>query len=390
MPKTAKFPVKKHGNRYRLDIGAKVSPTGKRERIWFEKRKEAEREAKRRRELVEEYGNRALTIAPSLAEQAEQAADMLEPFGVSLLEAVGQYVANREAAAQSVPLSQAFDRFLATREDLSETYRRTIDKLRRRLPMRFMKRQVAELSRREVADALESIASTAPQFNSDLARLRSVLGEAHKEGFSASNPAASIRSRKTEEKRPHVLTAKESRAVLTACKDYRKTEGVAYQVDCRDALPGFAVQLFAGVRPAEITRMTWEHIDFERGHITVPPGAAKTSDWRYIELEPALRAWLEPHKRTESEPLCPSNWDRKRKQVRSASGIAEHADCLRHTFASMWLAAFGDMGGLLERMGHTTQRTTLKHYRRAVLKSDALEFWRIAPEGVEITNVRVA
>ena len=48
------------------------------------------------------------------------------------------------------------------------------------------------------------------------------------------------------------------------------------------------------------------------------------------------------------------------------------------------------MGGLLERMGHTTQRTTLKHYRRAVLKSDALEFWRIAPEGVEITNVRVA
>jgi hypothetical protein len=37
------------------------------------------------------------------------------------------------------------------------------------------------------------------------------------------------------------------------------------------------------------------------------------------------------------------------------------------------------MGGLLQNMGHTTQQTTLKHYRAAVTAEDAAAFWAIDP-----------
>jgi len=373
-----------------LDLPAALSETGARQRLHFAKRKEAEAELGKRLRIKEEFGTQSDHIHPLLAAEAQEAAALLQPFGISLLSAAKAHVAMLEQARASITLGKAFERFLASREDLSPTYRSTIERLERKLPASFTREKVSDLSRRTISSVLETVSPTPSQFNSDLARLRSVLSEAQKDGFSKSNPAAEVRKRKTEEKRPHALTAKQSRAVLDACQDYRNTEGASYEVDCRDALPAFAIQLFAGVRPAEITRMKWEHVDFERGHVAVPPGAAKTSDWRYIALEPCLRAWLEPLRRNASEPLCPSNWERKRKQVRAVAKIGEHADCLRHTFASMWLAAFGDMGGLLERMGHTTQRTTLKHYRRAVLKPDALDFWRIAPEGVEIELVGVA
>jgi integrase/recombinase XerD len=373
-----------------LDLPAQLSETGSRQRLHFAKKTEAERELDKRLRDKEAYGDQSEQIHPGLSAEAKEAAELLKPFGVSLLGAVKAHLATLEQARESITLDEAFRRFLASREDLSPTYRRTIEKLQRKLPKACMGKMVSDLTRRNVSAVLGEVSPTSSQFNSDLARLRSVLSEAQKDGFCAVNPAADIRTRKTEEKRPHALTVKQSRAVLDACKDHRGTEGAPYPVDCRDALPAIAVQLFAGVRPAEVTRMTWENIDFERGHVAVPPGAAKTSDWRYIEMEPALRAWLDPWRKADDEPLCPSNWERKRKQVRHAAKIAEHADCLRHTFASMWLSAFGDMGGLLERMGHTTQRTTLKHYRRAVIKSDALEFWQIAPEGVEIKLTGVA
>ncbi len=390
MSKVPKLPISKDGNRYRLDIHKSLSETGKRQRIWFRLRREAEREVARRLEVRDLYGEQGCTIPQSLAGQAAEAQNLLEPFGLSIIEAVKAHVATLVESSKSINLDQAFTRFVNTRDDLSEIYLRSIIKLAEKLPDNLMNEMLSDLTRKRVTAVLNDICSTGPQFNADRARLSAVIGEAQKDGFCSGNAAREVRKRKLTEARPHVLTVRQSMAVLKACRDFRDSSTAPYPVDCRDAIPAFALQLFAGIRPNEVARLAWKNVDFKRGHVAVPPSAAKTSDWRYIEMEPALRAWLEQWIGRADELICPSNWDRKRKQVRSASKISDHSDVLRHTFASMWLAAFGDMGGLLERMGHTTQRTTLKHYRRAVLKADALEVWKIAPKGVEIELTGVA
>ena len=311
---------------------------------------------------------------------------------MTLLEEVNGYIATRKAREESISLLEAFERFLDSREDRSASYLSTIRKLKRKIPKKYLDIQVSDLTRKSVTNLLGEIANTPAQHNADRARLSSILGDAHKDGFSATNPVSDVRKLKETKGAPYVLTLEQSRAVFAACRDYRDNEDAAYQVDCRDALPAFAVQLFAGLRPQETTRLKWSHIDFEKGHIAVPASVSKTGTARYVDLEPALRAWLEPFRGKDTGALVPSNWGRKRRQVRTVLKLPEDGQkgsVFRHTYASMWLAAFGDMNALLLRMGHTTQRTTLEHYQRAVIKSDALEFWKIAPEGVEIDLVGV-
>ena len=55
-----------------------------------------------------------------------------------------------------------------------------------------------------------------------------------------------------------------------------------------------AIGGFAGLRTAEILRLTWEEVFRVPGHIEVTAGKAKTRQRRLVEVCPALAAWLEP------------------------------------------------------------------------------------------------
>jgi hypothetical protein len=54
------------------------------------------------------------------------------------------------------------------------------------------------------------------------------------------------------------------------------------------------VQLFAGLRPFEVTRLRWERIHFETKQIEVLGETSKTRETRFVEMEPLLCHWLLP------------------------------------------------------------------------------------------------
>ena len=147
--------------------------------------------------------------------------------------------------------------------------------------------------------------------------------------------------------------------------------------DCRAA---YAVLLFAGVRPAELTRLTWANIREEYIHLT--PSITKTAQARNIEIEPTLAAWLSaagPH--ADNEPICPANWKRKNQATRAAAGLSNRPDTARHSYATYHLAIHQNTESLKINMGHSRNSDTLfVHYRAAATPATAAEFWNILPE----------
>ena len=153
------------------------------------------------------------------------------------------------------------------------------------------------------------------------------------------------------------------------------------RVNAADMKIAVAVLLFAGVRPEEVTALRWEHVKLAHGYIRIEPEVSKTNSVRLVRIEPNLKAWLEtvpPEKRTGK--LAPKNWQRKWQAVRRGASISHLNDVCRHSYASYWLAAHRDTHGLLENMGHTTSKTTIKYYLTACNPEEVPAYWQISPE----------
>jgi len=55
-----------------------------------------------------------------------------------------------------------------------------------------------------------------------------------------------------------------------------------------------AIGAFAGIRSAEIQRLHWDDIKWDRGHIEIAGKKAKTAARRLVPLTDNLKAWLAP------------------------------------------------------------------------------------------------
>ena len=148
-----------------------------------------------------------------------------------------------------------------------------------------------------------------------------------------------------------------------------------------DAVAAFALLLFAGVRPKELTRLTWGNI--RDGYIHITADIAKTQQTRNIEIEPTLAAWLNTTGSHDPAALvCPPDWTRKARAIRAKAGVHSIPDTPRHSYASYHLAAYRDTATLKINMGHTPNSDTLFiHYRAAAVPAVARAYWAIMPPG---------
>src|SRR4030095_16233873 len=58
----------------------------------------------------------------------------------------------------------------------------------------------------------------------------------------------------------------------------------------------FALAAFTGIRSAELLRLEWSEINFEKGHIEVKAQKAKTATRRLVPIQPNLAKWLAPYR----------------------------------------------------------------------------------------------
>ena len=174
---------------------------------------------------------------------------------------------------------------------------------------------------------------------------------------------------------PVRVPAKEQIDIFTP-EEARELMSVAPE-DCRTA---YAMLLFAGIRPTELTKLTWGNV--REGFIHITPGIAKIGQVRNVEIEPTLAAWLAAAGvHAPEELICPTNWKRKNQATRKLAGLANRQDVARHSYATYHLAKYRNRGLLEENMGHSQNSAMLmRHYRAAATPAQAEAYWAILPE----------
>jgi integrase len=182
-----------------------------------------------------------------------------------------------------------------------------------------------------------------------------------REGWCSKNPVRGILRPKADDSEPVIFTVEEVERLMI----------VAHQIE-PSMIPYLALGIFAGVRPEEIQRLSWE--DIGEDEIEIRSIKAKTRRRRLIEIAPNLRQWL-----CLGGPIAPKNKRRKLDRLRKETGVTWAHDIMRHTFASYHLAKHGSGDKTSVQLGHSDTQMLITHYRKLVSKDNAERFWSISP-----------
>ena len=332
-----------------VSVPASMSGERKRTRKFFPDKTTAEKYAASLRSAYAK-GHRGSLISHSLAVQAAEAERILDGSGITIAEAARMAVARLHADGSRETFAARHARaILAGEASWSDAYRARLDNLPRGLPEWFMQMPCGGIDRTTMERALLEVSPRLFRSTLDV-RCRwisSVLG---------------YRERHRKTSGVVILDPNECARLLRACESPDERRAVA-------------LLLFAGIRPdvetGEIGRLEWSAI--RKDDIYVSGEVSKTNSDRHIPITPRLRRLIRGHPK--SGPVIPANWKRVWARLRKAAGIVA-TDVCRHTFASNFLAAYGEQS-CKSAMGHTAGSTTLfRHYRRAVTEDAGKRFFR--------------
>jgi len=358
-------------------------PGGKRKRLFFKNKEAAETEQARLWKQQNESG--AIWVGLSGDERNLMIALLgdARQQGVNLREAFDFFVANRSKANPiNYELGESWDAFYAEKKASSLSvktlyfYKSIIDRFvegRESVPLVSINRDVcmAWLKRDGWKERT---------FNNYLTGLKVFFNWCVDVGRLDKSPVEKINKIKERnmadfDTPPKILTVEQCQALLDAAM--RTDKGM---------IPYVALGLFAGLRPEREARML-EWADMVNGFIRVKGPHVKSRKRRYVPINDTLAAWLKM-----GGDLPVPNKVKRFLDVRLASGIVwkdeegklmgwkteRMSDCLRHTFASNFLALYG-VEKTIAAMGHVNHDMLFNHYRELVTEADAKRFWAILP-----------
>jgi integrase len=340
---------------------------GKRVRRFFTTKGEAETFIQGQQVKKENLGNRALEIDQHLHVMAIEAADRLRAFGKTIAQAADFYIQHLETMNRSCSVTDLIEPFINDKE-ADGNGKRYLQELRLRLKkfaLTFGNILVAEINPAEIDDWLRGL-PIAPLSRNNYRRILSTFfAYAVIRRYCSGNPVLETAKAKVKANPIEVLTPDKAQSLL----------------DSADASlrPALAIGAFAGLRPAEISRLDWKEIKLERGYIEVTAANSKTASRRLVKITQNLRAWLDAAPKKSGVVLPPNS----RKLIEAARARthleAWPSNALRHSYASYHLAQFHDSAALALEMGHATTAMLFEHYREVVTPEDAEAYWQISP-----------
>jgi integrase len=378
-----------------LNIPAKHSESGRRERHFFRTRDQALAAAAKLKGQRDTFGASAIAIAPSLAEAATAAAKLLEPYGVGLLEVVRQYVEREARLLASVPIEKALKAFHAAHPNWSDSHSRMHRLRGGKLTEAFAGRQLASITGEELREHIAATTNGGPSHNLAVRLAASFFRWASKQprGWCDDEAVKHLEKVKENAGEIGVLTAAEAARLMAAAE--------AHHADC---VAPFAIALFTGMRQAELERLRPSDITAEG--ITVPAVSSKTKRRRFVAMPEPLADWLAAY--PIGKHVCPPNWQRKEKAVRRLAGWAVWTDlvepseppadlppwpsnALRHTAATAAVGLGKPIEVLVFEHGHSGGVALLKrHYLGVLPKAEAAAIWALRPHGKSAPKIRIA
>jgi integrase len=372
MPKRAALEprkTKKEHAPWVVNLPPSLSGTGKRERRYFDTRREGATFCSQQRIRLENYGTASANLPVGKVEEAIAAFEKLEGTGVTLIAAVEHYLTWRRSRESSITFHHLFEAFAGAKADRSEAYRIALRYTLPRFPGLHDKVAV-EITADDIQREMEGMTDSVR--NAFIRILRAVFNYGIRRGWCEVNPIRHLDIGKIKF-RKEILTNAQATALLRVTLE-SDLELLPYQLFC----------LFAGIRPKEVERLAWSQINFEEAYVEVPEETAKTGIRRIVEMEPLLVRWLDFYVgaggRVTGLIVPKKNLRKRLRALRAAAGFQRWPqDAPRRTYASCWLAAYADVNRLNNLMGHTSPAMLWRHYHKAVTQRQAASFWKIEP-----------
>ncbi|MEY3898292.1 MAG: hypothetical protein RLZZ214_3813, partial [Verrucomicrobiota bacterium] len=145
-------------------------------------------------------------------------------------------------------------------------------------------------------------------------------------------------------------------------------------------LPLIAIGAFAGIRSAEVCRLHWEDIKWDRGHIEIAGKKAKTAARRLAPLPENLKAWLTPWHGETGEIISITDYAGALSDTAVKAKIPGEwrQNALRHSFISYRVAETGDVARTSLEAGNSP-KMIFRHYREIVDAEAAKAWFSIRP-----------
>jgi integrase len=356
---------------------------GKRKRLFFRTRAEAELELARLKIVLRKEGDAGATLGSEARAEAVRCRERLERFGKTITDATDFFLKHLEAQ-ESARNTLTVERLVAERlAKLQSTGKSPvhIKDVRIRLgrfALQFGKRPAGSISTGEIEQWLEDLDAGPQSYNNYRDRVDGLFNFARKRELLAKNPVAKIEQRKVPSPETQIIAPADLQRLLDIAPP--------------ELVPALAISYFAGLRTAEILRLSWEDINLTRGYIQVPAHKAKSAQRRLVNIESNLAEWLRPYAGMAGKlyQYSPQNFHSEVGRLYTKLGIQRLPNCARHSYASYWLADRHDSAALASRLGHTTSTLIFAVYRELADPQTAKAYWNVRPSNTPSNVVAIA
>ncbi len=337
---------------------------GKRVRKGFSSLDEAKVFCQIKRAEITNKGTETLNLPELARKHALAAMRVLEGTGATILDAAQEYVL-RHPRTTGETVSTTCERYLA---HMQANGRRQLSIYEKRLKFNTLTKTMGDIS-------------TAAVDESDIRAWADTLGVSNgtRKAYIGAGMSllaffrGKLKSRGSGDQKPPVTW---SVGVVA---------GLFKQAEAKvpDVVPAMTVLFFAGVRPYEMMRLSWEQIDTETRVIRLTGEQTKTRTMRNVDLSDNAVAWLKAY--TGTGLLVQSRQAYRCLQVKlmEACGIASWpTDVARHTYATMHYNAHQNAAATMAQLGHFgNPQTFVTHYKGVpVSAADVKTFWSIVPQ----------
>ena len=202
--------------------------------------------------------------------------------------------------------------------------------------------------------------------------IRLLFNVAVKRGLLKSSPLLGVEAPRVPMKVPGILTPDEARRWLTAVMQ-----------EAPEFLGYYVLSLFAGIRSAEITRLSWTQVDLDECIVYLPGALTKTGIARTVQLSPNAVLWLQCCQREGmvlSKTLVDSRWWVRKKLLAIVGFTRWPHNGGRHSFVSYHYAWHRNEHYTASEAGHDV-RILRRFYKAVVTRKQAEQYWSIVPPG---------
>ena len=346
--------------------------SGNRIRETFKTREDAETRAKQIRHAMKTGGTAAFSLSRDHRAEAAKCFTNLQPYGVSLTEAVHHYIKHVLAYRNAPPICEIVKRMVADAET-AKRRARTVQDLRFRLGRfnrAFGNRQLASIELEELQSWLDDTTLSPRSRINYVTKVSQLYNYAMRHQWVEMNLTDSLTWPSAEDKPVEVFTPQEAAALLEHADDF----GLAAFV---------AIGLFAGLRSSELLRLDWSAVKLAERAIVVDARVAKKRSRRVVEISDTLVVWLSKCDRTQG-PIVQTTEDGVAgllKRLAKAVGLPKWKhNGLRHSYGSYHLGLHGDPAKTAFQMGNSPV-VVHNHYKGLVTNGDVQAYWSLRPAG---------